>query len=185
MFHACEYLTTRTVESKQPTGTILNEGDCVENTVNFKKLIKCEIVQNSPISSVDKYYGKDNDKRIVTAIQSENANSEYNFAKIKQDDKNERNSETVNEVDNDLDKNNHLKSKESAVIKGNFLSHLTNGRNNIFNNMKKFIVKRSAANASTDLNRNLNGLSALQSTTNGSLDKNTNVQENTDVVDYW
>lgn len=195
MFHACEY-STGTVLSQPTTSTILNGGDCVETTViNFKKLIKCEIVQNST-SQVDSSddNAKDNNKRVVTAINTENPKSE-SFTdiinKFKYNDKsksvNDKNLTRTNEHEkvnnNDLvDQTINLKSKENTnkVEKRNsFLSHITNGKS-VFDNMKKFIVKKSAAN--TDLNRNLsnNGRAV-----NANLDSNTNVKENTDVVDYW
>lgn len=205
MFHACfhEYSSTRTVVSKQPT-TILNEGDCVESTVNFKKLIKCEIVQNSTSLVDTNEYEKDNDKRVVTAIKLENPRKSESTNKTENNtnDNNKidnfiRNDESksvyekvlnrtddhekVNKNDQNINENNNnLKSNTNS--KSSFLSQITNGKS-IFDNMKKFIVKRSAASHATDLNRNL---SLNGRPINDSLDTNTNVnKENTDVVDYW
>lgn len=184
MFHAaCASSTNRST---------LNGGDCVETTVNFKKLINCEIVQNSAnkVDIVDNnnYTSKNNEKdtRVVTTIKLENdsiTNSNNHL-----NDKN-----ILNEENEKVNKNIYLKSntnnnKNTKVEKKNsFLTQITNGKNNVFENMKKFIVKRSATNGSTDLNRNLNNSNQVKEfNCSESVDTNTNVkQENTDVVDYW
>lgn len=172
MFHECS-TRTGTVVSKQPTTTTtLNGGDCVENTINFKRLIKCEIVQKCTTGQVtDSNYAKDNDKRVAVTI------------KLEQNPRSENNNIEVNHSNEYYEKGNQteiLKDlKSNTNNKSRFLSQIANGKS-VFDNMKKFIVKRSAAAArkSPDLNRNL--------TNNGpSLDSNTNVKANTDVVDYW
>lgn len=213
MFHACEYSTTTVLSlAKQPT-TILNGGDCVETTVNFKKLIKCEIVQNSTNQvDIDDNNEEDNNKRVVTAIKFETPKNEstriennhnennnkidiINKSKYNDESKsvNDRNlnrtnvNEKVNNNDQNIDQAINLKSKDNTNDKStkvekrnSFLSQITNGKS-VFDNMKKFIVKKSAANTGTDLNRNLSNGRPV----NASLDTNTNVKENTDVVDYW
>uniref|UniRef100_A0A336LV16 CSON005340 protein n=1 Tax=Culicoides sonorensis TaxID=179676 RepID=A0A336LV16_CULSO len=190
MFHACEYSTTIYSNNNKPT-TIINEGDCVE-TLNFKKLIKCEIVQNSSIkfSPLDTYLhknsnnnAKDNDKKFNVTTNKHKTSDNDKISEYESKHDTHLLVKNVNEKVNidDKSKENRNNKKSNIERKNSFLDQITNGKS-VFNNMKKFIVKKSATVPATDLNRNLNGVK------NESLDKNINqqkIKENTaDVVDY-
>lgn len=191
----------------------MNESDCVE-TVEFQKLIKCKIdVQNSntitdknniiPFDNTPfilhntKDWQKDNDHKkrvdILTTIstKTETTSSGYNltqehfsrFLSSSRDSNSENLVDKKNITKSDPTENNKKIKQKRIEKKNSFLNQVTNGKS-VFENMKKFIVRKSSA--TIDLNRNVNN--AESQTTNGNLTemkKENCVKNEPDTVDYW